>query len=57
MKKEAAMHLVDTESIMQGLDTVTGEIRIVVRVVHDDIFAARVGVFGQYGLADDQQVH
>ncbi|KAK9844966.1 hypothetical protein WJX74_009116 [Apatococcus lobatus] len=38
-----------------GLDLATGELRIVVRVVHDDTFAARAGVFGQFELADDQQ--
>lgn len=41
---------------VQGLDLATGELRIVVRVFHDDTFAARIGVFGQSELADDQQV-
>ena len=42
--------------MLQGLDMATGELRIVVKVVHDDTFAARIGIFGQYELADDQQV-
>lgn len=42
--------------MVQGLDLATGELRIVVRVFHDDTIAARVGVSGQSELADDQQV-
>ncbi len=50
------MHMFQSTFLLQGLDMATGELRIVVKVVHDDTFAARIGIFGQYELAGDQQV-